>query len=91
MDFIPHVIDAEYVKDYIIKIRFNDGSVKIANLDSYAKRGGVFSALEDKEYFRKFFIDLNTICWPDGADIAPERLYEIGSVVNEDRETKVPQ
>jgi hypothetical protein len=36
----------------------------------------VFGPLRDVEYFKKFFLDLNTLCWPNGADIAPERLYE---------------
>lgn len=78
MDFIPRVIDAEYVSDYTVKLKFNDGSVKIVDLKPYTTRGGVFSLLRDKEYFKKFFVDLNTLCWPNGADIAPERLYEIG-------------
>ena len=53
------------------------------DIESYVERGGVFSKLRDKEYFKGFFIDLNTICWPNGADIAPERLYEIGKEVME--------
>lgn len=89
MEFIPHVVEAEYIKDYTIKLKFNDGSVKIVTLESYVKRGGVFSRLEDKEFFKKFFIDLNTLCWPNGADIAPERLYEIGKEVSEDPLVKV--
>lgn len=80
MERIPHVIDAEYVKDYLVKITFDDGVVKVADLGCYARKSGVFSALKDKEYFKKFFVDLNTLCWPNGADIAPERLYEIGSL-----------
>ncbi|MDO9288868.1 MAG: DUF2442 domain-containing protein [Thermodesulfovibrionales bacterium] len=82
MDYIPHIIEANYVRDYVIKVKFDDGTVKILNLESYIKRGGVFSELKDKEYFKRFFIDLNTLCWPNGADIAPERLYEIGKEVS---------
>ncbi|HHT9124764.1 MAG TPA: DUF2442 domain-containing protein [Candidatus Brocadiia bacterium] len=78
MDFIPHVLEAEYVKDYKVKLKFNDEIQKIVDLESYVEKGGIFSELKDKEYFKKFFIDLNTLCWPNGADIAPERLYEIG-------------
>ena len=81
MDFIPHIVEADYIKDYIIEVKFNDGSVKRVNLETYTKKGGVFSELRDKEYFKRFFIDLNTLCWPNGADIAPERLYEIGKKV----------
>ncbi len=89
MDFMPHVIEAEYIKAYTIKIKFNDKSVKIVDLKSYVERGGVFSNLQDKEFFKKFFIDLNTLCWPNGADIAPERLYEIGKEVSEEPLVKV--
>lgn len=78
MDYIPHIANAEYIKDYIVKIKFDNGIVKIVDIEPYTKRGGVFSVLKDKDYFKRFFIDLNTICWPNGADIAPERLYEIG-------------
>ena len=89
MGFIPHVIDAEHIKDYVIKLWFDDGSVKTVNLESYVKKEGVFSPFEDKEYFKKNFIDLNTICWPNGADIAPERLYEKGSFIDKNRKTEV--
>jgi len=76
--FTPHVIDAKYVKDYLVEITFNDGQRKMVDFAPYAKRKGVFSVLRNKAYFKKFFIDLNTICWPNGADVAPERLYELG-------------
>lgn len=78
MDYIPHIIDAEYVGDYRIRVKFDDGSIKIVDLEPYTKKGGIFEPLKDKSFFKRFFIDLNTICWPNGADIAPERLYEIG-------------
>ena len=78
---IAHIIEAEYIRDYKIKVRFDDEIVKIVDLEPYTKRGGVFSSFSDKEFFKSFFLDLNTLCWPNGADIAPERLYEIGQTV----------
>jgi hypothetical protein len=82
MAFIPHVVAAEYVGGYKVMLRFNDGMLRLVGLKSYAVRGGVFQRLKDIDYFQKFFIDLNTICWPNGADIAPERLYELGEIVH---------
>lgn len=80
-NFILHVIDAMYLEDYLIRITFNDGQIKVVDFQPYVKRNGVFSLLKDKTFFRSFFIDLNTICWPNGADVAPERLYELGQPV----------
>jgi|GEM_PF-304598 hypothetical protein len=80
-DFILHVTDAVYLKDYLIQITFNDGQTKAVDFESYVKRKGVFSPLKDKTYFKNFFIDLNTVCWPNGADVAPEKLYELGKSV----------
>jgi len=80
-NFIPHVIDAMYLKDYLIRITFDDGQIKVVDFQPYVKRKGVFSLLKDSTFFRSFFIDLNTICWPNGADVAPERLYELGQPV----------
>ncbi|MEM4260741.1 MAG: DUF2442 domain-containing protein [Candidatus Woesearchaeota archaeon] len=86
MEFIPKVIEAEYLYDYKIKVKFNDGSIRIVDITPYTIRGGVFSLLKDKEFFKKFFIDLNTLCWPNGADIAPERLYEISKKFTEEEQ-----
>ena len=76
MNTIPHVIDAWHVNDYLIEVVFDDGTKGIVDLAPYPLKGGVFEPLSDINYFKKFFIDLNTLCWPNGADIAPERLYE---------------
>ena len=81
MNFMPHVVEGKHVKDYMVEIKFNDGSVKIVDFQHYIGKGGIFSQLKRKEYFKRFFIDLNTICWPNGADVAPERLYELGKSV----------
>jgi len=89
MDFIPHIREAQYLKDYTVKIWFNDGTVRIVDLESYTNRAGVFAALRDKGMFKRVFVDLNTLCWPNGADIAPERLYEIGEVVSMEKALKV--
>jgi hypothetical protein len=78
MDFLPSVIRAEYRGGYRIHLTFNDdreGTVDFAKwLD-----GPVFEPLKDLSYFRQFFVDGGTVSWPNGADIAPETLYEQAS------------
>ncbi len=76
METIPHVVKASHIFDFKIEIVFNDGTKGVVDLARYPLKGGVFEPLSNLDYFKKFFIDLNTLCWPNGADIAPERLYE---------------
>lgn len=38
---------------------------------------GVFAPLKNVEFFKNFHINSNTLEWENGADIAPERLFEM--------------
>lgn len=71
------IIEAKYIDEYKIQIKFENGKKGIVDLTEYSKKGGVFRKLKDKNYFKKFYIneDLGTICWDDAQDIAPETLY----------------
>ena len=71
-----HIKEAQYLGDYRIAVTFNNGQAGIADL-SDALQGGVFEALKDKNEFAKLSVDaeLETIAWPNGADLAPEFVY----------------
>ena len=75
MNFLPSVIGAEYRGDYRIHLIFNDNSEVTVDFSEWLE-GPVFEPLKDQEYFRRFFLDGGTVVWPNGADIAPETLYE---------------
>jgi len=75
MSFLPAVIHAEYRGDYHIHLTFNDNSEKTVDFCPWLD-GPVFEPLKDLNYFRRFFLDGGTVVWPNGADIAPETLYE---------------
>jgi len=71
------VLNAKYLGDYKIYIIFNNGISKTVDL-SDKLNGSIFEPLKDKAYFQSFTIKYNTIEWNNGADFAPEYLYEIG-------------
>jgi hypothetical protein len=74
---IFEVIKADYLDDYRVKLLFNNGETRIVDL-SQSLNGTVFAPLKDLEFFKRFTIKFNTIEWENGADFAPEYLYEIG-------------
>ena len=71
------VISAEYLDNYRIHLRFNDGREGEVDL-SAALWGPVFEPLRDPTAFRRFRVSdvLHTIQWENGADLAPEYLLE---------------
>jgi len=79
---ILHILEAEYIQDYKVRVRLNDGSEGVANLES-ALWGPVFEPLRDKALFARLRVDpeLNTIVWPNGADLAPEFVESCMEVV----------
>ena len=75
LTYMPRVIDAEYVGDYTLRIGFTDRKMAVIDFTDWLD-GGIFEPLRDKTFFQKFFLDGWTVSWPNGADIAPETLYE---------------
>ena len=75
MTFMAFVIHAEYRGAYRLHVVFDDNSEKTIDFSEWL-HGPVFEPLKDVEDFKKFFLDGWTIAWPNGADIAPDTLYE---------------
>lgn len=75
MTFLPSVVVAEYRSGFQIRLTFNDGSEGTIDFRPWLE-GPVFEPLRDPAYFKAFFFDGGTVAWPNGADIAPETLYE---------------
>ena len=73
---ILHVKNAIPLDGYRVEVRFDDGREDIADL-AEALEGPMFEPLKNPEMFRKFRVDeeLQTLVWPNGADLAPEYIY----------------
>ena len=74
--------NAEYKKDYEISLEFENGDVKIVNLENHLNNG-ILNDLKNKANFTKFKLnhDTDTIEWENGADFSPDFLYEIGNAL----------
>lgn len=71
-----NVMAAKHVHDYVIWVKFEDGTQGEIDLASELW-GPVFEPLRQPDYFRQVAVaEYGTIAWPNGADIAPEFLYQ---------------
>jgi hypothetical protein len=73
---IACVIDARHERGYRVWLRFTDGLTGEIDLERELW-GPVFVPLKDPAEFEKLRLkpELGTIVWPNGADLAPEFLY----------------
>ena len=74
------VIAADYVKDYVLRLTFNDGTVKLVDFAPMMQKG-VCRKLQNIDYFRSFTLDPFTVDWNNEIGFAPESLYERGVAV----------
>jgi hypothetical protein len=75
---IPRVRTVRALGGRTVELTFDDGAVRTVDLAPFLW-GPVFAEIaQSDEAFNAVHVDdeLGTICWPNGADLAPETLYE---------------
>jgi hypothetical protein len=71
------VAEVEPLDGFSLRLRFNDGSERVVDLESELW-GPVFEPLKaDPDLFRQVRVDeeIGTIVWPNGADMDPDVLH----------------
>lgn len=81
--FFLHVTSVRHLGGHRLAVRFTDGTEREVDL-SGELHGEVFEPLQDEAAFAEAFVDeeTRTVAWPNGADLAPEFLYDVGREVN---------
>lgn len=75
INMLPRVMRAEHRGGYRIRLTFTDGVKGIVDFRRWIGSGSVFAPLQDAAYFKTFFLDGESVEWPNGASIAPEALH----------------
>jgi len=75
---VPYLSVVQYLTAYRLWLQFADGTQGEVDLEPELW-GEVFEPLRDHAYFQTVQLDkeLNTIRWANGADFAPEFLYQL--------------
>ncbi len=74
-DYIPSVTDVQALDNYKLRVTLSDGRKGIFSMSPYLDKGNL-RELKDPRYFRRVFIDNDTVTWPHGQDIDPELIEE---------------
>ena len=65
---------AKYLEGYKVELEFSTKEKGVVDLEQFLDEG-VFQALKQLDYFVSFTLNSWTIEWDNGADFAPEFLY----------------
>lgn len=74
----PRIIGVRHIQDYRLELAFADGVHAELNFRSKViGRGGVFTPLENIDFFRQVKVDpeAGTLVWPNDVDFDPDVLY----------------
>jgi Protein of unknown function (DUF2442) len=77
MSDLVTVKNARYLSGYILELSFSDGIKAEIDFSEWIDKYPFFAPLKNIDYFKNFSLDGWTVCWENGADIAPETLHEI--------------
>jgi hypothetical protein len=75
---LPEVVSVRVCGDTSLEVTFDDGVERRVNVRRFL-RGPILEKLRLPAFFRKAKLSraAGTVVWPNGADIAPETLYEM--------------
>jgi hypothetical protein len=70
------VIAVKALDDYQLEVRFDDATQGVVSLKE-SLFGPMFEPLRDSAFFQQVNVDeFGAVVWPNGADLAPDALYE---------------
>ena len=75
---LKDVVSVKPLGEYSLHLRFEDGVQGVVDLGSAISFQGIFAPLKNPDYFAQVRVDpeLGSVCWPNGADLDPDVLYE---------------
>ena len=75
----PRILSVEAMPDMKLLLKYETGETKQFDVRPYAS-GSWYEELKDESYFSQVRLlpDGTGIEWPDGQDIAPHELYDLG-------------
>jgi hypothetical protein len=74
------VVSVRPDENFRLHVVFVDGTAGDVHLGAFIEstsiKGTLFERLRDPTYFRQVRIELGAVAWPNGADLAPDAMYD---------------
>jgi Protein of unknown function (DUF2442) len=74
------VVSVRPEDDFRLHVVFVDGTAGDVRLRGFIESpsidGTLFEPLRDPGYFRQVRVELGAVAWPNGADLAPDAMYD---------------
>ena len=77
----PRLVKVEPLPQMKLRLSYETGEIKVFDVEPYIK-GEWYGKLRALEYFRRVATDGYTVVWPDGQDICPDELYDLGKKIS---------
>ena len=74
MSVSPKVIKVEPLEYYQLRLTFSNGEVRRFDVTPYLEKG-IFTELQNIEYFQQVKLCFGGIQWPNEQDFSPDTLY----------------
>jgi hypothetical protein len=73
------ITQVDYLGDYKLKLAFSDGLIGTVDLEATIKNDprDLFQELTNLEQFKRHRLDMDTVVWENGLDLAPEYLHSL--------------
>lgn len=82
---LQRIKDVKHIEKYKLQLSFYNGDVRLVDFEKRLETAkNIFSPLKEVEYFKKVKCDGTTIVWPNGLDLCPDVLHEMGVEVKTD-------
>jgi len=70
--------EARYLGDFQVALNFSNRQEGVFDGRMLLQRSGpLLEPLRTEAYFRRLFVDAGALCWPNGLELSPARLYEM--------------
>ncbi len=77
------LLQAAYCEGGKFSVSFSNECEGIFDLNQYiaTRNGPLLTPLQDESYMRRAFVEAGALAWPNGLELAPERVYQLTDIL----------